>query len=250
MRQAALAGLLAGSLMLAASACADGPGWAPPAAAWFEAPGDVYPHRVLGAIPEYFVLAARDAAGRETRLDLREAPGPPRVFEDVAPRVVDADGDGTAEIVVVQSDLQDGAQLAIYEIRGGALALEAATPTIGQRFRWLAPVTIADLDGDGVTDLAYVETPHLGKRLRVWTWAPGGLTEIARTDGVTNHRIGDETISGGLRDCGAGPEMVLADAAWGGLVAVTLAPDRQLERRPLDLPATPEGFAAAAACEG
>jgi len=238
---------LAAVLALAAPALADGPGWAPPVAAWFEAPGDVYPHRVLGGIPEYFVLAARDAAGRETRVDLRDARDGPRVFEDVAPRVVDADGDGAADVVVVETDLTRGAQLAIYSVRRGRLEKVAATPAIGQRFRWLAPVAVADLDADGITDIAYVETPHLGKRLKVWTWAPGGLTLKAEMAGVSNHRIGEEVISGGLRDCGSGPELVLADADWRGLVAVRLG-RAGLTRHALPLDATEDGFAAALAC--
>jgi hypothetical protein len=108
-------------------------------------------------------------------------------------------------VVVVETDPDLGAQLAVYALRQGALVKAAATPHIGQRFRWLAPVGVADLNGDGVTDIAYVDRPHLAKTLRVWSWAPGGLTEIAALEGVTNHRIGDEVIWGGLRDCGRGP---------------------------------------------
>lgn len=206
----------------AGGAAADGAP-APLVAAWLEAPTDVYGHRVLGDIPEAFVLAARGADGARYRVDLRDMPGPSAVFEDIAPRVVDADGDGAPDIVIVESDLKVGAQLAVYGLRRGALAKIAATPHVGSRHRWLAPVAVADLDGDGSVDLAYVETPHLGKRLRVWSWAPGGLTEIASLGGVTNHRIGDPFISGGLRDCGAGPEMVLADAGWRDLLAVRFA---------------------------
>lgn len=219
MRRAAGPGL---ALICAAwSAMADG-GPAPLVAAWLESPTDIYGHRVLGDIPEAHVLAARGADGIEYRVDLRKAPGDAAVFEDVAPRVVDADGDGVPDIVVVEADLSAGAQLAVYGLRRGALAKIAATPHIGTRHRWLAPVAVADLDGNGVVDLAYVETPHLGKRLRVWSWAPGGLTEIASLGGLTNHRIGEPFISGGLRDCGAGPEMVLASSDWQDLLAVRL----------------------------
>lgn len=210
------------ALLFAAGAAAADGGPAPLVAAWLEAPTDIYGHRVLGDIPEAFVLAARGADGAEYRFDLRDAPGPPAVFEDVAPRVVDADGDGVPDIVVVEADLAAGAQLAVYGLRRGQLAKVAATPHIGTRHRWLAPVAVADLDGDGVIEIAYVETPHLGKRLRVWTWAAGGLTELASLGGVTNHRIGEPFISGGLRDCRRGPEMVLATADWRGLVAVRL----------------------------
>jgi hypothetical protein len=169
------------------------------------------------------------------------------VFEDIAPRVVDADGDGAADVVVVQSDPDLGAQLAVYSLRRGALVKAAATPHIGQRFRWLAPVGVADLNGDGVTDIAFVDRPHLAKTLRVWSWAPGGLTLIASLPGVTNHRIGDEVIWGGLRDCGAGPEMIMADAGFTEVVAVRLD-GAELAARPLGLPATPAGFDRAMDC--
>jgi hypothetical protein len=189
--------------------------------AWLEASTDIYPHNVLGALRPAFVLAARTADGRTHRVDLR---GGPRqaVFEDTAPRVVDADGDGAPDIVTVAADLEHGAQLVVYALRPGGLVRIAATPPIGTRFRWLAPVAVADLDGDGTLDIAYVETPHLGKTLRVWSWAPGGLTEIATMGGLTNHRIGDEVIHGGIRICDAGPELVLADADWARLRAVRL----------------------------
>jgi hypothetical protein len=50
----------------------------------------------------------------------------------------------------------------------------ASTPWIGQRFRWLAPVAAADLDGDGAMELAYVDRPHLARTLRVWRIAFDG----------------------------------------------------------------------------
>ncbi|MGX0875566.1 hypothetical protein ACSSV4_000238 [Roseovarius sp. MBR-154] len=249
MRAAVLIAALGATL---ATAGAAGEAWvtapgAGIAAARFEAPDDSYPHRIMGTIPERRVLAVRDATGREIRLDLRDGPDPDHVFEDIAPRVVDADGDGQNDVVLVESSPRQGAQLAVYTPRRGGLVKFAATPHIGTRFRWLAPAAIADLNGDGVTDIAYVETPHLGKTLRVWSWAPGGLTQIASLRGVTNHRIGDEVIWGGLRDCGQGPEMVLADAGFHTLVAVEFEGDR-LSLRTLDIEAIPDGFDRAMAC--
>ncbi len=98
-----------------------------------------------------------------------------------------------------------------------------ATPFIGQRFRWLAPVGVADLDGDGSVELAYVDRPHLAKVLRVWRFRDGALREVAAAEGYTNHRIGERDIAGGIRDCGDGPEMVIADATWQDVVTLRLA---------------------------
>ncbi|WP_174822618.1 FG-GAP repeat domain-containing protein [Ruegeria lacuscaerulensis] len=140
-----------------------------------------------------------------------------RVFEDLAPRLADIDLDGSNEVIVVESSVHTGAQLAIYDARGEKIA---ATPHIGTRFRWLAPIGAADLDGDGLVEIAYIDRPHLAKTLRIWRFQDGALTEIATLPGLTNHRIGEDFITGGIRDCGAGPELVIASADWQNIVSV------------------------------
>jgi hypothetical protein len=239
---------LAAAALLIAAGCAAAEGAAEQiVAARYEAPDDVYPHRIMGSIREMRVLAVRLADGRMVRLDLRDGPAPDHVFEDIAPRVADADGDGDPDVIVVETDPDRGAQLAVYSLRGGALVKAGATPHIGQRFRWLAPVGVTDLNADGRPDIAFVDRPHLARILRVWTWGPEGLTEIAALDGVTNHRIGDESIWGGIRDCGDGPEMILADSTFAEVVAIRFdGPD--LVRRPTGLAATPRGFDRALSC--
>ncbi len=142
------------------------------------------------------------------------------MFEDVEARLADIDGDGGAEVVVVETDLALGARLAVY----GPEGLRASTSFIGQRHRWLAPAGIGDLDGDGRIEIAYVDRPHLVKDLVILRPIDGGLPEIARLPGLTNHRIGDAVISGGLRPCASGPVLLLADAAWQHAIAVTLGP--------------------------
>ncbi|MEM9394265.1 MAG: VCBS repeat-containing protein [Pseudomonadota bacterium] len=240
--------LLAAFTLFLAAGCASADGVAPKIeTARFTEDLDIYPHRIMGEIREKAILEAKDDAGRVYRVDLRDSGPGHNVFEDIEPRVVDADGDGRPDIVVVESSQTEGGQLAIYSLRNNALVKSAATPHIGTRFRWLAPVAIADLDGNGTVDLAYIDRPHLAKTLRVWSWAPGGLTEVAQLGGVTNHRIGEDFISGGLRDCGDGPEMIVAEANWSGTVAVIFdAPT--LTRRSLRYPATPSGFAQALSC--
>jgi hypothetical protein len=251
MRRAAL---LACLLAAGCASAQDSAGWvtadaqAPGiAAARYEVDLDVYPHRIMGGIREKAILAVRDGSGTEYRVDLRDAGANHNVFEDIAPRVVDADGDGQTDVVVVESSQSEGAQLAVYSLRGGSLVKAHATPHIGQRFRWLAPVAVADLDGNGVTDLAYVDRPHLAKTLRIWSFAPGGLTEIASLDDLTNHRIGDEVIWGGLRDCGQGPEMVMADDGFTRIVIVSMTSDT-LKRGLTDLAPTPANFDRVMAC--
>ncbi|MGP6086625.1 FG-GAP repeat domain-containing protein [Antarctobacter jejuensis] len=186
-----------------------------------------YPHGVLGDEIEYDTLAVTLSDGRV----LRRRWEAPLVFEDVAPRLWDVTGDGVPEIVTVESHAARGARLAIWSVSDGDLAPLAATPFIGQRFRWLAPVGAADLDGDGAIEIAYVDRPHLAKTLRVWRYADGALREVAALPGVTNHRIGWDYIVGGLRSCDAGPEMILASGDWARIVAVRY--DGELSTRDL-----------------
>jgi hypothetical protein len=148
---------------------------------------------------------------------------------------------------VVESSTTGGARLAVYGHDRGTLRAIAATPEIGRPNRWLAPAAIGDLDGNGTAEIAFVETPHLRGVLRIWTFAPGGLTEIAAATGFSNHRIGDDFISGGLRDCGTGPEIVTASLDWSRLLAARLEGDT-ITARDLGPLEGPEDLADAIAC--
>jgi hypothetical protein len=202
-----------------------------PVAAWYEDPTTRYAHGVLGDTVEAGTLAVQVTPApdcRAARITLPQT----EVFEDIAPRLADLDGDGHAEIMVVQSHADLGARLAVYgrTAEGTGLTLYAATPNIGRRNRWLAPVGAADLDGDSRAEIAYVDRPHLARTLRIWRYLPigpeqGRLVEIAAATGLTNHRIGEDFISGGLRDCGTGPEIITADADWTRVMATRLAAD-------------------------
>ena len=137
------------------------------------------------------------------------------MFEDLDPRLIDLDTDGAPEVVVVESDAALGARLSVYGPKG----LIAATPHIGQRNRWLAPIGAADFDGDGFVEIGYIDRPHLAKTLRLWRFKDGKLTEIATKTGLTNHKIGWDFIAGGLRNCADAPEMITADANWSRIIA-------------------------------
>ncbi len=207
-------------------------------AAEFTEPTTRYAHGVLGDAVEWGALRL-DLAGGETRLiRLPET----RVFEDLTPRLI-AGEDGAPLAMVVESDLGQGARLALYAADG----LVTATPFIGRPNRWLAPVGAGDLDGDGQIEIAYVDRPHLAKTLRVWRLENGVLTELASLAGVTNHQIGWDFIAGGLRDCGTGPEMVLATADWQRLTSVRFDGTTLLQQD-LGVPATLDAFDAAMVC--
>jgi len=193
-------------------------------------PVNRYGHGILGNTPEWgslqFVVQGSPRHGPYVFAEYVLPKD--RIFEDVIPRLVDVDGDDSPEIVVVETDIKRGARLSVYAVEQGEaqISLLAATPHIGRPYRWLAPVGVADFNGDGLMDFAYVDRPHLAKTLRVWTLKQGRLLEIASLRGVSNHNIGDESITGGLRDCGAGPEMVVVDAGWRNVLGVRLTGDK------------------------
>lgn len=184
-------------------------------AAQYVLPTGRYDHGVLGDAIEYGGLQMRLGDGRVLRLTLPET----SVFEDLAPRLADLDGDGAPELITVESHMKLGARLAIY----GESGLIAAAPHIGRRNRWLAPLGAADLDGDGRMELAYIDRPHLAKTLRIWRFDSGRLIHVADRGGLTNHRIGEDFISGGIRDCGQGPEIVTANGNWSRVMISRLA---------------------------
>lgn len=211
----------------------------------YENPTTIYDHGILGDRIEYLDLALTLSDGRRQIVSLA---GLAHVFEDFAPRLWDITGDGAPEAVVIETDIARGAQLAVYGISGGAVAKIAETPHIGQTHRWLAPIGAADLDGDGAIEVAYIDRPHLARELRVWRYDNGAFTQIAAGAGLTNHRIGQTRISGGLRDCGNGaPELVTADADWSRIIATRLE-DGTLKGRVVGPFTGPEDFDAALGC--
>ena len=117
-----------------------------------------------------------------------------RVFEDVEPRLADVNGDKTDELLVVETDVQLGASLAVYGIVEGRLVQIAATPFIGKPNRWLNPLGVGDFDGDGNADVALVATPHIGGVLRLYRLTGATLSLFAEYSGVSTHRLGSTEL--------------------------------------------------------
>ncbi len=190
----------------------------------YSEPTTRYDHGILGDAIEWGALVLSvdtctgcDGGPHKRKFTIRLPEN--RVFEDVAPRLVRLQDVASPAAMVVETDVNLGARLALYSEEG----LITATPFIGRKYRWLAPIGAADLDGDGLVELAYVDRPHLAKIIRVWRFDWGrDLELVAELPGFTNHAIGEEDIAGGIRDCGQGPEMIVADANWQDIYAVTL----------------------------
>ncbi|MGB0660206.1 MAG: VCBS repeat-containing protein [Mangrovicoccus sp.] len=199
-----------------------------------------YPHGALGDDIEYTTLEVTLSDGR--RLSAEWPAG--MVFEDTAPRLGDITEDPGPELVTIESSASHGARLAIWGLRDGALQPLVTGPFIGQSFRWLAPVAWQDLDGDGSVEIAWIDRPHLAKTLRIWQIDGDGLREMAQMSDLTNHRYGETQISGGVRDCGQGPEMILANGNWSQLIAVRYN-QGQLQRRVLPTNPGPKPLTAA-----
>ena len=182
----------------------------------FDGPTTRYGHGILGDAIEFteLVIETEDWANKvRYRVTLPQD----HVFEDIQPRLWDITGDGKPEVVVIETDMGLGGSLAIYDQTGKL----AETAHIGRTNRWLAPVAAADFDGDGRIEVAFVDRPHLAKTLRIFEWNGDGLSLEAEIAGLTNHRIGEDFISGGLRECGAGPQMVTANADWSQVMVIS-----------------------------
>ena len=160
------------------------------AAAWLIDPTTRYDHGVLGDAVEAggFRLRFRDGTTAEVGL------GPDHVFEDRRVRIVDIDGDGRDELLVVRSDVERGAALVLYELSGGVIRVRAAAPPIGRAHRWLNPLGVADFDGDGRREIAAILTPHLAGRLTLYRQEGAALVPLAARDGYSNHAIGSREL--------------------------------------------------------
>lgn len=200
-------------------------------AADYVTPTTRYAHGILGDAVEHTGLRVTLSDG-----SAHTAVWPENiVFEDTTPRLVDLDGDGAPEVIVVESHADFGARLAVWGWDGTTFAPRAQTGFIGRTFRWLAVAGAADMDGDGFVEIAYVNKPHLDKTLMVWRYVPldGGtarLDMVAQRSGLTNHRIGERDIGGGMRVCSDGIAVITANANWTRVMATDLQNGRLVSR--------------------
>lgn len=206
-----------------------------------------YAHAVLGDAIEAGGLAA--SADPAAPCQYYIVLGEDSVFEDVTPRIADVTGDGKNDVIVIESQAHAGASLAVYGLNdSGEFGKLASTPYIGRAYRWLAPAGIADFNADGVLDVAFVQTPHIGGILRIWSFRDGKAEQLAFRPGFSNHRIGERTIAGGLRVCDGEIALVLPSASWQATLAATVNNAMEIEVREVAENAESTSIATALIC--
>jgi hypothetical protein len=158
--------------------------------AQYTAPVDRYGHFALGRPHEYARVTATTDTGRSLALQLPED----EVFEDLEPRLVRLAKSDPEEILAIVSRRESGSRLVMIRLSGDRLEISAQSPAIGMPMRWLNPVGVADLDGDGRAEIAAVTTPHIGGTLRVYRRTGSRLVEIAGLAGFSNHVYGSPRL--------------------------------------------------------
>jgi FG-GAP-like repeat len=160
------------------------------ARAWLSEPTERYDHGVLGDKVEAGALTIETRDGKLQILRLRDD----AVFEDLKPRLVDLNGDGHDQVIVVKSYLKRGSALAVIGERKGRYEILAETPPLGAAHRWLDPAGIADFTGDHKTDIALVRQPHAVGALEIWGWRNGDLRKTAELPDTANHIAGTRAL--------------------------------------------------------
>jgi hypothetical protein len=84
--------------------------------------------------------------------------------------------------------------LVLLRLHGGRIEISAQSAPIGTPMRWLNPVAVADLDGDGRAEIAAVITPHIGGTLKIYRQQGPVLAEVAALGGFSNHALGSTEL--------------------------------------------------------
>jgi len=157
--------------------------------AQYSMPTEKYTHGILGdKIEAEQLVVVVDGVFYEYKLSNDY------VFEDLRPRLYDVDGDSKLEFITIRTNLLHGAGIAIYKIIGGKLVEYTHTPEIGIPYRWLNVVIVNDLDNDGVVELVWIETPHIGGVVKVAKIKAGTLEVITERAQYSNHAIGERNL--------------------------------------------------------
>lgn len=201
--------------------------------AWLGDPTRRYDHAVLGDDLEASRLIVIDRQGARHVHDLPQQ----QVFEDRFPRLADIDGDGTDEVIVIRSDVDRGAGIAVYSLTEAGLEEAASSAPIGMRHRWMNVVGTADFTGDGTVEIAVVVTPHIGGTLTLLRRRDGELEAVFERGGFSNHAYGSRELGMAAAlelDGDSAIDIAVPDAGRRSLVLLSLAGARYRELHRID----------------
>jgi len=157
-------------------------------------PTSEYAHAVLGDDLEAAGITLVNTQTSPPQIAKIAAQGS-EVIEGITPLWADLNGDGTREIIVTQSNSQDGARLVAYSEDGSLLA---ASQPIGQGFRWHHQLAVGTfLPGDQV-QIAVVRTPHIGGVIELFALENGQLVRRAELAGYSTHQIYSRNLDSAL----------------------------------------------------
>lgn len=198
------------------------------ASARYATPVDRYGHYALGTPHEYAHLTATTHTGRKVTFQLPED----EVFEDIVPRLVKLAESEPAEILTIVSQRNSGARLVLFGLRDDRLVMSAQSTAIGIPNRWLNPVGVSDLDGDGQAEIAAVITPHIGGTLKIYRKNGAELDEVAALYGFSNHAYASPEYALSTPVTLAGkPYLAVPDTARLQLKIMALVGNRLMEAR-------------------
>lgn len=157
--------------------------------AQYSMPTDKYKHGILGDNIEatQLVVVVDNVFYEHTLTDNY-------VFEDLRPRLYDVDNDNILEFITIRSNVNSGAGIVIYKIVEKRLVEYSKVTEIGRSYRWLNIVTINDIDNDGVVELVWIETPHIGGILKVAKISEGTMKVLDSASKFSNHAIGERNL--------------------------------------------------------
>lgn len=157
------------------------------------APSKRYGHAILGDDIEPTEIHAYRFNKKSLQLMGTYSAGKDGVFETIGTLVSDLDKDGKQEILVTQSDSDNGAAHLVLGMKNKKLALKARGGAIGLKNRWSHLLGAFNIDGDAPKVVA-VETSHLAGFLLALRLSGKRLRERARMAGFTTHSIGSRNL--------------------------------------------------------
>jgi hypothetical protein len=161
---------------------------------FFSDPSRNYAHAVLEDDFEATSITLIDL--QKSPFELRKIlPEATDVFEGISPIWVDINLDGTREIIVTQSNQENGARIVIYREDGSILAESAS---IGKGFRWMHQIALAQFINGGPLELAIVKTPHINGNFELLGLEESRLEVIKSLSGYSSHKLGSRNLDAAL----------------------------------------------------